>query len=233
MPGSPGKGTGAARDPPAAAAAAAPAGSAAPGPRRAAARPCRARPPACGDSRPGEGCETPLQGSPQCLREPRAAVGLPGGCPPARMWPAGRGRPFCHPIHDCRGSPTPNIGKTKTSAPATGGCAESSWISPYGWGGPPGPHPWPHPCPHPSCPIPVHCPGGTHLFRVSSKASFSLLASWMRRLILARNSSRLSSSWGSSCRSFTQSCQISCLQGQGCFGVSIPPKTPKPGQLSH
>lgn len=74
------------RDPPAAAAAAAPAGSAAPGPRRAAARPCRAQPHACGDSRAVEGCETLLQGvqalGPHtALGSLRLWLGLPGGSP--------------------------------------------------------------------------------------------------------------------------------------------------------
>lgn len=77
------------RDPPAAAAAAVPAGSAAPGPRRAAARPCRARPHACGDSRAGAGGgETPLQGvqapgTPHCPREPQAAPGFAWGGSPS------------------------------------------------------------------------------------------------------------------------------------------------------
>lgn len=77
------------------------------------------------------------------------------------------------------------------------------------------------------------------MFRDFSKASFLLLASWMRCLILARNSSRFPRSWGSSCRSFTQSCQISCLQGEGVLWGSSP-QYPQiqagcgvPGHLAH
>lgn len=60
------------------------------------------------------------------------------------------------------------------------------------------------------------CPSlaGTHLLRASSKASFLLRASWMRCLILARKSSKLPRSWGSSSLSLAQSCQISCLPGE-------------------
>lgn len=52
------------------------------------------------------------------------------------------------------------------------------------------------------------------MLRASSKASFLLRASWMRCLILARKSSKLPRSWGSSFRSLAQSCQISCLPGE-------------------
>lgn len=123
------------RDPPAAAAAAVPAGSAAPGPRRAAARPCRARPHACGDSRAGAGVRPRYRGcrplGPRTARGSlRLRLGLPGAGHPARMCPAVRVRPFCRPIRDCRGSPTPNI--SKIAAPAAGGYAESTQVSLHG-----------------------------------------------------------------------------------------------------
>lgn len=58
-------------------------------------------------------------------------------------------------------------------------------------------------------------PGPTHFLRVSSKASLSARVSCRRLVILARKPSRLPASWGSSCRSFTHSCQISACLGRG------------------
>ena len=81
---------------------------------------------------------------------------------------------FAIPCVTVEGAQPQTSAGSQTSSPATDGGAESTQVSPSlgaspGWGeqrAPPRPHP-----------IPLHRTGVTHLFRVTSKASFLLLAS--------------------------------------------------------
>lgn len=178
-----------------------------------------------GDSEAGAGGgQTLLQGMrvPHCPRELRAAAGFAQRGSPSEDVSSSSSPDFAIPRVAVEGAQPQPSAPGETSTPAAEGHAESTQVSPSL-----GASPQPHPCPQLSCPTSLHRPGVTHLFRVTSKASFLLLASWMRSLILARKSSRLPRSWGSSCRSFIQRCQISCLQGEGSFVVSISPEPPK------
>lgn len=194
-----------------------------------------------GDSKAQGGGQTLLRwvqvpGTPHCPWDLQAAAGSTqrGSSSQGHVQLCESGT-FAIPCMTVEGAQPQTSALSETSAPATDGHAESTqflppWVRLHSWGEQGAPSLAPSFLSHPS-PL----PRGTHLLRVTSKASFLLLASWMRCLILARKSSRLPRSLGSSCRSFTQSCQISCLQREGFFVVSISPTLPKdrPAMGSH